>query len=659
MRIETIVIKNFRQYRDVRFDFSRFGSTYDIHIVLGKNGTGKSNMLNAITWCLYGDEMHLGDKNVSIDKLNSEAIIEARTNGTEKLTLEVSMTIKTDDSRHPKMHVTRSIVYYIGQHHIQPQEEILDVQELDEDGNWESYSVEEDKNSTISRHIPQQINEYIFFDGEQLEKYFQNANRKKLQDGINNLTQVTLLDQAIAALNRYDKTELTPRIKSAGNDVIRKLQEQITQDDESLKIHEENLSELKDQKSKITQRIEELNVIISNNEQLGEKKERYTQLEAKLGSLNAQRGEKTRELMSFVREQYVMFGLYTPLMRFYKFIKAEAEKGNLPPHFDKALLQDILTKHTCAVCGQPVEGDVLRRVQSIIDKINVSSNTAAQLNQALGVLKYRFDDMIAYPQRLKTKQEEIKRIDNEIIACENDIISLKRYLDGIPGQEQILAAINEKEEAEISKSECDQKIGRTENLREQVISKLNRHEAELQEAMRKLSNMQELSRQREYLDKCKAVLKSVKEDTVDETRKRMEKETFKIFQSLIWKKDAFTRVEIDDDYTFKLFDRYGNQTLGSCSAAERALLALSFTLALQDVSGHSSLLYIDTPIGRVDTENRENFMKNLLNVSKEKQVILTFTPTEYDLTVSEILDNNTSSFVRLKNENGVTAITTD
>lgn len=108
-----------------------------------------------------------------------------------------------------------------------------------------------------------------------------------------------------------------------------------------------------------------------------------------------------------------------------------------------------------------------------------------------------------------------------------------------------------------------------------------------------------------------------------------------------------------------MFDRYGNQTLGSCSAAERALLALSFTLALQDVSGHSSLLYIDTPIGRVDTENRENFMKNLLNVSKEKQVILTFTPTEYDLTVSEILDNNTSSFVRLKNENGVTAITTD
>lgn len=659
MRIETIEIKNFRQYRNVKFDFTRSVGTYDIHIVLGKNGTGKSNMLNAITWCLYGDELHLGDKNVSIDKLNSEAINEARVKGIENITLEVSMTIKTDDVSHPKMNVTRSVTYFIGSKHIQAQEESLNVQESNERGDWESYALLEDKNSTISRHIPQQINEYIFFDGEQLEKYFQSANRLKLQEGINNLTQVTLIQQAIEALNRYDKTELTPKIKKAGNENIRILQEKINNDEDSLKTHKENLEELKNQKSKITQRIEELNYIISNNEQLGEKKERYAMLENKLDSLNIQRIEKAHELMIFVREQYVLFGLYTPLMRFYKYIKSEAEQGNLPPHFDKALLQEVLTKHKCVVCGQSVEDDVLKHVQSIIDKINVSSNTAAQLNQAYGVLKLRLDDMLNYPLRLKSKQDDLRRIDNEIHACENDIAALKRYLDGIPGQEQILKAINEKEIAVNRKSECDQKIGRSVSLCEQVQNSLELNRTRLQEAMRKQENLKELSGQLEYLDKCRDVLKKVKEEMVEETREKMEKETFEIFQNLIWKKDAFSRVEIDENYTFKLFDKYGNQTLGACSAAERALLALSFTLALQDVSGHSSLLYIDTPIGRVDSENRENFMKNLLNVSEEKQVILTFTPTEYDYTVREILDGNTSSFVRLTNTEGVTSIITD
>lgn len=656
MRIETINIENYRQYREAKFTFVRSHTPNDIHIILGKNGTGKSNMLNAITWCLYGDELHLGDKNVSIDKLNTEAVMDARRAGMDHLVLKVAMTIKTDDNFRPKIHIERSVVYYIGENHIQAQEEQLVVQELDSDNNWIPYAVEEDKNSAISRHIPQQINEYIFFDGEQLEKYFQGANRSKLQDGINNLTQVNLIDQAIEALNRYDRNELSPKIKSIGDSTVRELQDKIAQAEESLKSLEDNLEEVKRQKAQVILDIEEYNNIISNNEQLGEKKERYSQLEARLIDLNGQRNNKVRELMIFVREYYVLFGLYSSLIKFYKFIKEEAEKGNLPPHFDKSLLQKILLNRTCAVCGQYVEDDAYSHIKAMIDKISVSSHTSAQLNQALGVLRYRFDDMKAYPQRLKERQDGIKLIEQEILVCESDIASLKRYLNGIPGQEAILKAINDKESAETSRSECDQKIGRINGNIDTVKSSLAAYRTKLQGAMGKIEAMQELSKQREYLDKCKEVLRGVKIEIVEETRKRMEHETFEIFQNLIWKKDAFTRVEIDEDYTFKLFDRYCNQTLGSCSAAERALLALSFTLALQDVSGHSSLLYIDTPIGRVDTENRENFMNNLLKVAEKKQVILTFTPTEYDMTVSEILNNKTASFVKLRNENGVTSV---
>lgn len=656
MRIESITIKNFRQYGNVKFNFTNTDNAYDIHIVLGDNGTGKSNMLNAITWCLYGEEMHLGDKEAAMEKLSSEMTMLARENGMDKLVVEVSMTVKTDDSRHPKIHISRYETYRIGKNYVQTLDETFNVQELDAAGNWETYDVKEDKESTISRHIPKQINEYIFFDGEQLEKYFQNTNRDKLRDSINNLTQVTLVNQAISALSKYQKSELTPRIKEIGNDVINQLQTKIDDVEASIASHKENIKILKGQKEKIEDRIKQLSAIISNNEQLGEKKERYSDLVSKLEAWIHQKESKNHELFLFVREQYTLFGLNQSLLYFYKYIKHEAELGHLPPHFDKSLLMKILQEHKCAVCGQSVEGDVLNHVQEVIDKINVSTGTAAQLNQALSILKHKLDEMCRYPSRLNSIQNDLKMCDAEIRKCEDDIVSLKKYLDGIPGQDQILEAIKEKETAESTRSECDQKIGKYENLCQQGESSLSKLNSDLQDAMKKMSTMEDILKKKNYIERCIEVLHSIKSETTEETRKKMQTETFQIFQSLIWKKGMFDRVEIDEDYSFKLFDKYGNQTLGSCSAAERALLALSFTLALQDVSGHSSLLLIDTPIGRVDTENRENFIKNLLNVSVKKQVILTFTPSEYDINVAEILNGKIATFTKLELINGITTI---
>ena len=98
--------------------------------------------------------------------------------------------------------------------------------------------------------------------------------------------------------------------------------------------------------------------------------------------------------------------------------------------------------------------------------------------------------------------------------------------------------------------------------------------------------------------------------------------------------------------------------MGSSSAGERVLLALSFTLALQKISKHDSLLYIDTPIGRVDTENRINFIDALIKVSQSKQVILTFTPSEYDYNVSNRLNGQYSTFIDLTIDENVTTLNT-
>ena len=165
-----------------------------------------------------------------------------------------------------------------------------------------------------------------------------------------------------------------------------------------------------------------------------------------------------------------------------------------------------------------------------------------------------------------------------------------------------------------------------------------------------------LRKQLDFCTKSIRILSDTKDEILTECRQEMQTETFNIFSRLIWKAGAFSKVNILEDYSFELLDQYGEQTLGSCSAAERALLALSFTIALQQTSGHDSLLYIDTPLGRVGEKNRVNFMQVLLDVASTKQVILSFTPTEYDANVRKQLDGRYSSYCELNFSNGITTI---
>jgi len=80
-------------------------------------------------------------------------------------------------------------------------------------------------------------------------------------------------------------------------------------------------------------------------------------------------------------------------------------------------------------------------------------------------------------------------------------------------------------------------------------------------------------------------------------------------------------------------------------------LALSFTLALHKVSGFDSLLFIDTPVARVSDQNRVNFAEVLCEVSKDKQIIMTFTPDEYSSEIKNIFEPAATSSATLNTVN--------
>ena len=70
MNISKIELENFRQYGGkIELEFNT-DSKKNIVVILGVNGAGKSNLYNAITWCLYGVEEHSKHRDGALKRLN-------------------------------------------------------------------------------------------------------------------------------------------------------------------------------------------------------------------------------------------------------------------------------------------------------------------------------------------------------------------------------------------------------------------------------------------------------------------------------------------------------------------------------------------------------------------------------------------------------------
>ena len=297
------------------------------------------------------------------------------------------------------------------------------------------------------------------------------------------------------------------------------------------------------------------------------------------------------------------------LPEFRDYIQSQESKGNLPPKIDRRLVESIIDGKKCAICGNHLDTEHLAHVLDILKKLEVSSATSAELNRASSALNAIFDSMKAYPKKKQDFIDRKRELDIRVKNNEEEYRKLSIELKSIPNQDEIRNAIIERERYNTSIGQLHERLGRESVVLEARKRRVDKAEAELNSALKANRQLEIYRKQLDFCTKGIILLDETLKEIIEECRKEMEVVTFEIFDKLIWKKDAFSKVNIQDDYSFELLDAYGQQTLGACSAAERALLALSFTIALQQTSGHDSLLYIDTPLGRVGEKNRiKNFV---------------------------------------------------
>lgn len=649
MRILSIDIRNYRQYQSLSFKFPESKSS-DIHIIIAQNGVGKTNLLNAITWCLYGKEPHLGDEdqNRGLPKLNLTAIKEARDEGKDIEMVEVEIRAQDGDQY---LTYKRNLPFRLtgAEPFEETAKEKFTVTTATAAGDPKVHEGEEAINY-VDKYMPEKVREYFYFDGEQLNNYFISARKGKVRDAIFDISQVDVVHRI------YDRIGdiIKDKQKEAGAKTpdMKKITDDLADIENQLILIDKKIKDLDDQIAKSERIIKENTEYLQGEDNLPELEKQYQELKAKQTSLTNEKKELMDSMYTFVREMKATLAFYDVAKKALAIISKKEDEKALPPNIDKDLLQKSLGENVCTVCDQPLTAHGEDFIKKLIESFQVSSKTSNLLMGIRSELERIVKAALGYPEEKQRLKDRYKNLEDQLTEVGVRLDDVDKRINRVSNKEEVRIKHKEREEHEDLKKQNTEKLG----VAKDQLKKAEDKKAELTNELNKaLAKNKECARLRQLIDfanKGRNIIGDVEKDMMDEVRRKMEERTTYYFNELIWKKNTYDHIRLDKDFQLDLIHKDGYSCVGTTSAAERALLALSFTLALHEVSGFNSLLFIDTPVARVSDINRINFANVLCEVSKDKQIIMTFTPDEYSPEIKNIFDPaaKTKSELTLKDE---------
>ena len=639
MRFNSIEIKNYRQYRNLRFDFPT-NDSYDLHIIIGKNTMGKTNVLNAINWCLYGDEPHLGMNSHTLPKLNLDAKKDAIANGS--MTENVSVVIYAEDDG-DLIRFERTMPYNVNDDFDLKEQFSVTVPRATGDS---TILQGDEARAYVNKYMPDKIRKYFYFDGEQLDNYFIGEQSTRIKDSIHAISQVDIITRISTRLSKIINKKQN-EAASKGQDIA-SLNSELTDIENSIDQYEEKITELKTQIDKSETIIKRNSEFLKGQEDVKEHEDNLTSLKQQYSNLEEEKRNMDLELFGFVKEYRILISFYQSIRKTLDIINEKESQNLLPPNIDKKILYDILTSHKCTICQHDLNDKDEAFIKELINQIQLSSSTSHLLIGIRNELERAVRKVMDYPSVKKSILDRHKRLEESMRLTETAMQGIENKLSQFSDKDLIISRYNERKDHERLLQQNNQKLGALLSQMDEATKRKFACEKKLHNAMARNARCVKISKSVVFLKKANDVAQSIEQEMMHEIKNQMESSTMKYFSKLNWRKDIYDRIELDDTYQLDLFHCEGYSCVGTCAASERSLLALSFTLALHEVSGFNALLFIDTPVARIADVNRTNFANVLKEVSKDKQIILAFTPDEYSEQIRNVLEICASTSVTLE-----------
>ncbi|MFB6216914.1 MAG: AAA family ATPase, partial [Candidatus Aenigmatarchaeota archaeon] len=363
IQIHSVEVKDYRQFHGrQRIELETDGNK-NINVIEGENGSGKSNLLNAITFCLYDTEEHLEEskeEGLNVYPYGNRDKLEYLDEG-EELNGYVEVRFGRD---RPEYRFKRSFTTVKkGENQFSDASDDLTLQRK-EGTDWD---IKDDPIAHLNQILPVDVRDYYLFDGERLDTFFEEDYSENVKKGIVDVSHIDLLERSEQHLKRVRDQIQDKDDFSGKEDEIR----------DELNTRKDELKDLKEDKKEIVSNLKETRRLIkekeskledSDDKYVRSKQEQRSKAKDRLKTLRNRKGDLQNRSGDVLAEAAPIVYCYDALDFTLEQINELHEKGKLPPRIQDYFIRDLLDEGEC-ICGEPIEEEQEHELKELLEEV--------------------------------------------------------------------------------------------------------------------------------------------------------------------------------------------------------------------------------------------------------------------------------------------------
>lgn len=589
----------------------------NIILVGGLNGRGKTTFHDAILIALYGKQAlkYINEKARSYDKLLSDYV---NKQATDDYTY-VAVTLCLDDGAQLRIKRTWS----------RKGKKIEQDITVEKNGVIDKY-LGESWSYYIEEILPFGIARFFFFNNEKITQLADDTSFEQIKSSIKSAIGVSAIEKAIEHTDeviRRKKNALQAFENSEDYIGYKEVEKQITDLDERL-----------------AEATKELNTLERSCETLAatlEVKER--DFWASGGDLSRNRDSIKQEMQKIasevesIQEEILQLAVdpSTPLYMCRDLVTQSYDlevslQQNEAIRYSNRLIVDLYKQIMARLSQSNLDSSSLSLVKTIVN--DVLKGHCESDENAVPVKNLSATSMMLYEKLVvnvfQTITQRIEYLVSHIDAQESELLSLDAHLGSADEKTlamQLFEALKsiEKEKA-IADSDYHRQIENIESLKRQREILVNKRIQLIKAIAEKENTNDDNARVVKYAAMSMEVLREFKVRLQREKVAKLSNTTTDCFKSLIEKESLVGRIEIDPtSLDVTILDTDGNELLkNQLSAGEQQMFAISIVWALALTSGYKAPVVIDTPMARLDSSHRANFVTKYLPAASSQVLVL-------------------------------------
>ena len=605
MILKSVKIKNFRTFRDANIDFGYSGDE-KITILRGNTGVGKTTILNAISWCLYGYEIYSSPSNHNRPICNYKTVNIA--NPGDKIEVKVELEFLDNEET---LRINRAWGFVKSEDGL-IREHSLDNFELTiEKGN--EFRLCEHPDAIIERNFPQDV---LFLNPHLFAEF--RMNGLEVKELILSLSQVNLIEKAYKHISNMEikyirkQKEIHPDVATL-NEKISELEKRIKESKEKLEMTQNQINEINDQINEIDDELDDdINAIYSLMR-------RNIELENKILGINKQLKKLEIKLEDYILLKYPYIMSYNSFLEFVDLIDSYLKSNHVPREVT-IFIRNLLDEGKC-VCGTDFSLDNdYRKILEDFLKNNVDAPNHKGLEEILFNIKYIIiDDIRKFKSTALEIHKELKELKEHRQGYMDEKMNLELRLRGCHGY------IERREHLISLKTNLSKKISNLESSIKEDEDTLYHHKLLFDEKYEEISDSDEYQKKIDFCRESSTVAKDMYENFSENIREKVQDLVKENFLKISFMPEYFIDIRIDENYEIFIKNNSGfeinTKYLAGC---ETLIIGLCYMEAIYHLTCLDLPIIMEFPGTILDRDMGLNFAEFLIHSFEDKQIILLF-----------------------------------